>query len=1199
VTSGPNNDYFNDTFGPTVAPLARSIIDSAINLWTRTITNLNQTGSNNNLNVTISMNSNAMDTSTGASASVTYNSQTGFPISAGISFGRTADSHGGGWFLDANIFSSAFLGVNKNDIAGYAQTGSPAAAKSDLLEVATHELGHALGLIGGATSLRPYFHDTGVADHSSSNGIGHYWAFTGPTGYTALMTGYEDSNNSDAGSPNHYAALGDPAYPISYNGQNYYGADDVLNAFFTNGQRRLVSRNDAYILRDAYGYTVNDPDSFGTWYSVLDSSGKLTVRGRLNASSNDVITLDMFTVLGLTFVSTSVSLGTPVPGTGYSGAYTDTFLASNISSIEIDTGPGNCAVNLNRTPNVSMTVNLGDGVDTVNISPLTKSLNSIQGSINVHGGFGFDTLNVFDDSSAAASTYTLTASTITRTGSPVITFGNQGMNSVVVNGGSGNNTYIVNGTESSYATTINTGSGADTVNIRATGVGGTLTVDTPTGSASSISRVTIGNAGSLAGIQGAVTIHNTPARDPVTIDDSNDGGNHPAVSVTSGGVSGLAPAAINFTNFSVSTLSLLGGFGTNTYTVNDTPVHTSMTLDSGSSADRIKVLGTTQPLTVHSSFVDFVNSNTVNVGNGGGLQNIRGSISITNNNFSTTAVNVDDSGDSTTRTGTISATSVTGLGMAAGAAVNYAGVQLASLTVTAGGGVGNTINVESTQAGMTTTVNGGSGGSTINLSPTAHNLANLAGLLAVHGQGGTNTLNSHDEAATFSQEQVGENLYQDHLTRVDVPGVEHTVFTYMGIQSLNAFTGHNDNIFNVSFGVESTPAGTNVVVSNASTHNIQFVVQGFSGTLDSIQGPVTLHSRQAGADELVINDAPNNPQSYTVTATTVRFRSNLPPLTYDNPSSVVLRTSAQAPATVNVQSTAASTSFYTRLDLGAAGSQAILGDQGSVANLRGEVFVRPLDVPVSVTVDDSADPMPRTVTLTADASVYNLDGLAPAVIAFTPFSGSSMQVLGGSGGNTFNVQSLLSGTTLALNGGSGTNTLDYSAYTGNVIVDLQTGFATGIAGGLSGNFVNVHGANNSGSGLYNLLIGNGGGVTLTGGTGRRNILVAGASAATLNGGTQDDLLIGGTTSYDTEAGLVSWQAVAAYWAGANNTDDFGTRVSNLESDNGVPLLDATTVTGNGGGNTMTGLGELALIYTDGADTISGFDPNSQTYTITP
>jgi hypothetical protein len=152
-------------------------------------------------------------------------------------------------------------------------------------------------------------------------------------------------------------------------------------------------------------------------------------------------------------------------------------------------------------------------------------------------------------------------------------------------------------------------------------------------------------------------------------------------------------------------------------------------------------------------------------------------------------------------------------------------------------------------------------------------------------------------------------------------------------------------------------------------------------------------------------------------------------------------------------------------------------------------------------------------------------------------------------------------------------------------------------GGTVSGIGTVYGGNGNGAlGAYNLLIGAGGNI-LVGGTGRRNLLVAGASASALYGGDQDDLLIGGTTAYDTEAGLASWLQIAAGWAGP---DDYATRVANLTTPgSGVPLLDATTVTGNGGGNTLIGNGALALLYTDGADAITGFDPGSQTVPITP
>jgi hypothetical protein len=202
----------------------------------------------------------------------------------------------------------------------------------------------------------------------------------------------------------------------------------------------------------------------------------------------------------------------------------------------------------------------------------------------------------------------------------------------------------------------------------------------------------------------------------------------------------------------------------------------------------------------------------------------------------------------------------------------------------------------------------------------------------------------------------------------------------------------------------------------------------------------------------------------------------------------------------------------------------------------------------------------------------------------------------GPGGDSFQ---FADGATLSGSiAGGGSDTLDYSAYSTSVVVDLQTGQATGVGGAVSGIGTVLGGTGNGALGAYNLLIGSTtGGNTLDGGFGRRNLLVAGGGPSTLNGGDQEDLLIGGTTVYDTEAGLTSWLQIASYWAG---TDDYATRVANLTTPaSGVPLLDASTVTGNGGGNTMNGNGALALLYTDGLDNIAGFDPASQVVPIAP
>jgi hypothetical protein len=194
---------------------------------------------------------------------------------------------------------------------------------------------------------------------------------------------------------------------------------------------------------------------------------------------------------------------------------------------------------------------------------------------------------------------------------------------------------------------------------------------------------------------------------------------------------------------------------------------------------------------------------------------------------------------------------------------------------------------------------------------------------------------------------------------------------------------------------------------------------------------------------------------------------------------------------------------------------------------------------------------------------------------------------GGAGADTF-VFADGQGVDGGVDGGGGTNTLDYSAYTGNVLADLQTSQATGV-GGLVANIQNVNGGNGPG---YNVLVGNGGNV-LSGGN-ARSLLIAGASAGVLIGGADDDILIGGTTQWDTDPTALT--AIMAEWTQAGVS--YADRVSHLLNGGGLNdpyLLNADTVTGNGGGNSLFGTAGLDLYF--GALTLDAYDwdPNTETF----
>jgi hypothetical protein len=361
-------------------------------------------------------------------------------------------------------------------------------------------------------------------------------------------------------------------------------------------------------------------------------------------------------------------------------------------------------------------------------------------------------------------------------------------------------------------------------------------------------------------------------------------------------------------------------------------------------------------------------------------------------------------------------------------------------------------------------------------------------------------------------------------------------------------------------------------VAIASIGNIQVDCDSGTDTLtvdyhygDPLPSGGLQYQSGAGVDTLNVDDSNNsNDQSFTLTDTTVQ-RAGSAPITLQGGISYVNINGGSGDDSYVLAGTSATAAV--NITGGSGNNQLTGSNAGNLWSLAGT----------------------------------NAGSLSGAAYASPAFFSNIANLIAGSGGDTF---AFADGASITgnLTGGGG-DALDYTEYTSSVVVDLQSaaaGIDTGVGGVVSG-ITSVAGgsAAPATAGVYNLLIGAGGNY-LQGGTGRRNILVAGGSASTLVAGDGEDLLIAGSTTWDTEAGLVSWQAIAAYWAGS---DDFGTRMANLLAGNGVPILDPTagtgTVVGNGGGNTLMGNGGVALIFSDGLDSISNFADGSQQVGITP
>jgi uncharacterized delta-60 repeat protein len=203
-----------------------------------------------------------------------------------------------------------------------------------------------------------------------------------------------------------------------------------------------------------------------------------------------------------------------------------------------------------------------------------------------------------------------------------------------------------------------------------------------------------------------------------------------------------------------------------------------------------------------------------------------------------------------------------------------------------------------------------------------------------------------------------------------------------------------------------------------------------------------------------------------------------------------------------------------------------------------------------------------SVTFTGGSGSNTLIGPnVPATWTITKANGGTLTTTPVSGTVTFSqVQNLVGGTGVdifkfktagsvtSINGGGGGDWLDYSAVTVGVTVNLVTGLASNVTGTVS-NIQNVRGGlgddNLTGNG-GNILVGGAGNDTLTNAyagsaASGRSLLIGGAGSDNLTAGSAGDILIGGTTSYDTNNAAL--QSILAEW---QSGDDYLTRFNKLE-----------------------------------------------------
>jgi Ca2+-binding RTX toxin-like protein len=477
---GQASDDFDAIFG-TQAAQARSVVDAAIAAWQRTITSFNYDSSTpgpvdtfllkvqiaplrpgEGFEFTWDVNQDGRIDTTGGRATPPEIDRFGKPHQGLLTLADpTRTPNHPGWFIDPTPEESdEFMGPIRNAFAGEAQPGSPAQGKGDLFSATVAGLAHLLGIgttagIPNSQELRlqtgGFLSPTNQPDMAGLGG--HLWTFTGPD-VTALFT---DSLNASAAVPR-------PEWiarpPNAVNG--FSGADDAANDNLDDGVRYLPSNLDALILKDAYGYTVNLPQTFGTFYALLNpDSGVLHVRGHGNGNSNDIrIYQDSNGLVA------SVNLDNPVPGIGPTGPFESHFALGAVRSISVQTnGSASDSVELDATGTASpVTIDTsGSQSAGITLSATDGNLDNLGAFLDIYGGTGTSTSLYLDDQNkTAAADYSIDATDIQ--GLVYSTLHYHGLKAITINASAGNNNVTIGATTPNTVVVYGDG-GNDTVTV--------------------------------------------------------------------------------------------------------------------------------------------------------------------------------------------------------------------------------------------------------------------------------------------------------------------------------------------------------------------------------------------------------------------------------------------------------------------------------------------------------------------------------------------------------------------------------------------------------------------------------------------------------------------------------------------------------------------------------------------------------------
>jgi Ca2+-binding RTX toxin-like protein len=517
---------------------------------------------------------------------------------------------------------------------------------------------------------------------------------------------------------------------------------------------------------------------------ALSVSATITGNGQLlvtDTSAADVVTLDhsgsTTLVNGISFVDSLITNGILMQvGSGVGNLDTVNILAT-VRPVTVDGQADVGTVNLGKAGSVQ-------GIQ----APVTLTNLGAKGfTFSPHG---YD-LNIDDSADPTGRTVTMTAgtgvATISNLAQAPINFDESGLDNLTINGGRGADTFNVLNTPADLeifgisltTTLINAGDGNDTINVFATS--SILTVDGQAGG----SQVHIGNGGSVQSITDLIRVFDTGGFTTLFVDDSADAvARNVTLNVTAAGggtIEGLTPDVVSFATTGINFVSIKGGRGGNTFTVEDTfrngTTSNITQIDTGTGTDQVFVHRSTGNLEINGQS----GGDIVNIGSdffpGGSLQGILGNVTITNQ-FSRSILTVNGAADAFDRTVTLAASSTLGeiRGLAPGV-IFYTPNDVSRINLNGGNGR-DTFFVTSTASPAPLQINGLGGNDTFIVGNSRNTLDDILTPLTLNGNSGFDTLIVNDQGST-----VGHFYGVTATTVTRQIGTDVTI-NYAGIDSL-------------------------------------------------------------------------------------------------------------------------------------------------------------------------------------------------------------------------------------------------------------------------------------------------------------------------------------------------------------------------------------------------------------------------------